>query len=50
MEHSNDEQRNDLLSKITSSALRLSEDQYGYAILILFSSSLNDTAVATLFA
>jgi len=46
IEHSNDEQRNDLLSKITSSALRLSEDQYGYvrsfSILILFLSNLND--------
>lgn len=43
IEYSNNEQRNDLLSKITSSALRLSEDQYGYArypsILTLFSSN-----------
>ncbi|CAO2172409.1 unnamed protein product [Urochloa humidicola] len=33
IEHSNDEQKNDLLSKITSSALRLSEDQYGNYVI-----------------
>lgn len=36
IEHSNDEQKYNLLCKITSSALSLSEDQYGYGIIFAF--------------
>jgi hypothetical protein len=35
IEYSNDEQKNNLLNNITSAALRLSEDQYGYARSLL---------------